>query len=128
MKYTFLHQHIKQIPVQSEYITMELAWQEFSAIVVLLLWAGIPYLGNCWYEIIWNCPEGKNLLKESKITSVYCYFWPLDSVPKFVPIVVCLFVRDKKKSWAQCWSIYQQNSITVSECCSIVVWKFWTSH
>ena len=37
MKYTFLHQHIKQIPVQGEYITMELACQEFSSFVILLL-------------------------------------------------------------------------------------------
>ena len=37
MKYTFLHQYIKQMPVQSEVITIELAWQEFSSIIILLL-------------------------------------------------------------------------------------------
>ena len=74
MKYTLWHQYIKQIPVQSEEIMIELAWQEFSSIVILLLWTGISSLENCWYEIIWNYPVGKNLLKESKITSVYRYF------------------------------------------------------
>ena len=37
MKYIFLPQYTKQIPVQSEDITIQFPWQEFNCIVILLL-------------------------------------------------------------------------------------------
>ena len=90
------------------HLTIELVWQEFSSIVILLLWTGISSLENCWYEIIWNCLVGKSLLKEQNNISLllFCWYWigfcPLDSAPKLISMVVCLFIRDKSFSHTFC--------------------------
>ena len=92
----------------------------FYMIVVLLLLTVIFSLENSWYEIICNHPVEKNLFKGSKITSL------LDSVLKLVPRVVCIFIWDKEKSWAQSWPTWsQQDRVAASKCCSIIIFKSW---
>ena len=80
MKYIFLHHFIQQIPVQSESITICLFWQEFSSIVILLTLNRYLLSGNSWHDIICIHLVGKNLFKESKITSVSRLFADIEYV------------------------------------------------